>query len=1047
MTMRLVLVQLSDIHFHADNNWISDKTARIAGAVHAEDPTVSGCILLFRGDIAFSGKRSEYEQASRFSQGLKSAFMSYGGPDVAVVIVPGNHDCDFDRESDTRHMALSNMTKSLAALSLSGDIVRQCVAVQDEFFTFLAQETGMPSLSTPNRLFYTSEHDFDGFRLRLNSYNTSWLSQKHEHQGELLYPVDAVAPLISSLPHANIVLSLLHHPYNWFASNNGRDLKKLVEATSDVVLTGHEHEVEIYSKVSLSGPELKYLEGAVLQTSPNSTSGFNILHLDAATLEYRFTSLSWKSGMYQCVEASPWVPIKRQAPVTGEHFDNKPEYEKMLHDIGTGFTHPRVKSALRLEDLFIYPDLVRRSFQKSDQGAGGRMVESKNVVAKLLEFRRSVIAGSDLSGKSTLARSLYCDLRAKGLVPVALSGRALNARNQTEVQRVLDSAVSEQYGSVFVAAFNQLRPDRRAVIIDDFDHCYLNPKGQRQFLEIARAIFDTIIIIADEFFALEELSQQAQDNRLFYDFESLEIREFGYFLRGKLIEKWVTLGREHSISRAELDHEVHTHENLIGSLLGRNLLPSHPLTILTILQAWEATQSHDTNTGSYGFLYETLILQALATAGFKAPEIDVIMTFLARIAYRMFEGDREDLGEMDVDQVSRDYVEYYKIRLPRDMFDRLDDARILHKEDGQYSFRYPYCFYFFVARYIRDNMSSLTRGAALSETVAEMVDHVHYERYANVLSFYVYLSKDERAIAAVVKNARLIYEEHPPCDFDSTVSFVNDLYLNRRAKQPDSLLLPPSSPQVNRDELKRELDKTDEQREEGLEQRRNERVKYDKQLSDVIKINIATKTLQILGQVVRNSPGSLPGNIKRDVAAEAYALGLRSLTAVLGISANNLEGLRQYLMDMIREYRLTHKRSEVIDKDLEKMADEGVIQLAQACAHGMLRRISQCIGLTQLEDIYSEILSQSDGKISVRLIDLAIKLDHFADPPLGAVAELDVALKGNHYAHRTLQDLVFGFLYLRDVDFKARSKRMSRFKIQGGATKMLVDNPSKRERR
>jgi hypothetical protein len=38
--------------------------------------------------------------------------------------------------------------------------------------------------------------------------------------------------------------------------------------------------------------------------------------------------------------------------------------------------------------------------------------------------------------------------------------------------------------------------------------------------------------------------------------------------------------------------------------------------------------------------------------------------------------------------------------------------------------------------------------------------------------------------------------------------------------------------------------------------------KYDRQLQDVVKLNIAFKTLQILGQVLRNFPGSLEGVLK-----------------------------------------------------------------------------------------------------------------------------------------------------------------------------------------
>ena len=137
--------------------------------------------------------------------------------------------------------------------------------------------------------------------------------------------------------------------------------------------------------------------------------------------------------------------------------------------------------------------------------------------------------------------------------------------------------------------------------------------------------------------------------------------------------------------------------------LGRNLLPSHPLIILTVLQALESTQTHDIATGSYGYLYETLILQALSKVGFRAPDLDVTMTFLARVAHHMFVEDHDSLSDSTLRQLSTEYFEFYRTRLPDDLFNKLGEARVFSRTGSEFSFRYPYYFYFFVARFLRDN--------------------------------------------------------------------------------------------------------------------------------------------------------------------------------------------------------------------------------------------------------------------------------------------------------------------------------------------------------
>jgi hypothetical protein len=371
-------------------------------------------------------------------------------------------------------------------------------------------------------------------------------------------------------------------------------------------------------------------------------------------------------------------------------------------------------------------------------------------------------------------------------------------------------------------------------------------------------------------------------------------------------------------------------------------------------------------------------------------------------------------------------------------------ARVMGLDGQQYDFRYRYYYYFFVARYMRDHISRPADQADLRKRLAEMAEHMHYEEYANILTFYVYLSKDLVAIQDILTNARRVYDDYSPCDFSADVKFVNDLYISY--KQPDKLRLPASSPDENRDRYRRELDSAEEFEEgpEFIDTRQSEKLKYNKELSDVIKINIATKTLQLLGQVIRNSPGSVPGDIKREVAAEAYFLGLRTLNAVLRIPENNLEGLQKYITGLVKEHRAARNQSPLLESELRKIADEGVIYLAQAYAHGLLRRISLAVGLKQLEDIYAAVLADHIDKTPVRMIDLAIKLDHFGvDPPIDELFAFEKELRNNYYAHRVLRDLVFSFLCMRQVNYKTRDKLTSRFKIESPSS-TLVDNPNKK---
>jgi len=96
----------------------------------------------------------------------------------------------------------------------------------------------------------------------LRGLNTAWLSQLHEAPGTLYFPPEAVH---SDTNGASLVITALHHPYNWFSPQNGRELRKRVEEFSDIVLTGHEHDFTVRAQRGGRGEVNTYLEGAALQ--------------------------------------------------------------------------------------------------------------------------------------------------------------------------------------------------------------------------------------------------------------------------------------------------------------------------------------------------------------------------------------------------------------------------------------------------------------------------------------------------------------------------------------------------------------------------------------------------------------------------------------------------------------------------------------------------------------------------------------------------------------------------------------------------------------
>ncbi|HEX8176636.1 MAG TPA: hypothetical protein VF543_16205 [Pyrinomonadaceae bacterium] len=518
-----------------------------------------------------------------------------------------------------------------------------------------------------------------------------------------------------------------------------------------------------------------------------------------------------------------------------------------------------------------------------------------------------------------------------------------------------------------------------------------------------------------------------------------EIKELGYRLRGKLINKWISLGSEYTTDEKELALDVTRKENIVNTVLGKNILPSYPMTILTVLQTWEANQSNNTATGSYGYLYEELITRALREVSANATDVDTKYTYISRIAYYLFDNEQIGLDEHQLKEVNQEYFRLYRIHFHEEkMIQELEASHILQRVEGIYRFKYKYIYYYFVARYFRENLNNKKEKTKLRKQLRDMVDKVYYEEYSNILIFLVYLTKDREIIERFMENARKIYDEHEPCDLDRHVAFINQMY-----KETLPLSLPATDLEENRDQYRQKLDEAEEEEsaaQQSMDKREAEqlKIKYDKNLSDIFKINIALKTLDLMGQVLRNFPGSLLGDLKFQLTQESYQLVLRTLRAVFVVAEQSLTEMRTFYSQLIQE-----RRGIKSDIELARTTDELLIWLTIAAAYGMIKRVSHAVGIENLNETYREVLEHEGNKTSVSLIDLSIKLDHFSALPEVEIRALHKKLRDNRFAYTILRDLVANYMYLFPLDQRTRQSIGALLDIKISDPKYL-DNESKK---
>lgn len=274
--MKAIIIHLSDVHLREGNNECLPKFAHIATALQNEELNLDAIAVVVSGDIAYSGSGPEYKIANtcltRLAEDLRTRMKT---DNLRFVFVPGNHDCDFSSKDTVREIVIEGVRSGKAA---DAKMIECCCAVQSQFNSF---RDGFPT-GKPDNVHSILHWDYriahGNYSIRFNCYNTAWMSVLHEKQGGLHMP-DAMFDHSFANERDDYVLSVFHHPYNWMPAGSYRRFRTLVEESSDMILTGHEHEADHYHKYSFTGEVNEYLEGAVFQEhGRDDRAGFHAVY-------------------------------------------------------------------------------------------------------------------------------------------------------------------------------------------------------------------------------------------------------------------------------------------------------------------------------------------------------------------------------------------------------------------------------------------------------------------------------------------------------------------------------------------------------------------------------------------------------------------------------------------------------------------------------------------------------------------------------------------------------------------------------------------------
>lgn len=244
MTIRWL--HLSDTHFREDELWDRRATLRalIAKVSELKAKGLAPDMVFVTGDIAWSGKAKEYEQATRFFHELNEVLDL--DPKDRWFLVPGNHDVDRSRITRSHRAIQDGLTnETIVEETLRDpDSMRLLSARLECYYNFAADFLGIARALQPDRPWRTDVREFDGFSVGVLQLNSAWIAEGGKvDEANLLVGEVQVREATDATPDAFLRIALMHHPIASLRPFDADRVESLLGGKDGVafLLRGHLH--------------------------------------------------------------------------------------------------------------------------------------------------------------------------------------------------------------------------------------------------------------------------------------------------------------------------------------------------------------------------------------------------------------------------------------------------------------------------------------------------------------------------------------------------------------------------------------------------------------------------------------------------------------------------------------------------------------------------------------------------------------------------------------------------------------------------------------
>ena len=1003
---------ISDLHTNTETvDEILNRFISMAQVIAIDEMTIGNLIVVCAGDIVYSGKGLEYSDVDAIIESFTEEVQKRcPKTPIEFIFAPGNHDSELEKNKKLFENYLKKPGK------IEEEVSQECIERENEFFKFESKYGKNQSLG--NRINWIREVKCtENNSIIFNVINSSAYVYLGQEKGTLHFEIAKLTPVKST--KSNPVITVMHHPLSWFEDTIRMELIRYLRENTSILVTGHEHTGDEFTEIH-DKKKVIHIESAQCHEKNQNNSEITSAYIEWQEVGppiFRQHVYIWNGNDYVKKCDVPDEVIETR--------DCMREYEfsefahTWLNALPSGLRHPKI-GELSFDDVYI----DRRLRYHKVRGGTFEVIDSDDVLEQ--SNKHCIIFGDTSSGKTTLAINYVRKLFMGGKVPLYID--ASKDFGKKSLVEVLNNNLIRYYEKRKSEQYLKVSPENRAIIIDNFERLHLNCYNKKDVLQNLSEQFDAVIIFVNEtgFF---EIASDAEINAIINDnYRVYQLLEMSPKAIDSIVHKWNMLSNNFDLSPRELEDMTLKIEDKLRHLTGENIVPRYPVYILLFLCAMsnERNNVRSTQIGSYGSLYEIVIKERLFNVASPKFDLQTLSSVLEHIAYKLFENRKREMDEDLYQNIIKDFNDSHGTSFSNakimNLF--LDSGILIEKSKGmdklEYSFAHDYYYYYYVAKYLSGNLSY----PEVKKTVEELCNDFYINENVNIWLFLTHLSRDPFLIDTIVNCADAQLSDCKEIMFDNDISFIEQL---RRERKNKLMFVDKDYSTAKRERLARE---------ESLYERR--KFQDDASVpavsesdSDVgTKLTIAIKTIDVLGQFLRNFTGPLLATEKQRLLIASYNLSLRTIDFIISIFKVEADDFIQYV-----ESRAKFKHQMDEDKAIQEFSNifyDMLMWFSYLVLNKTATAVSHEHLLSPYESVRQSMLSRvlpGQNMNSLELLHLFVMM--YSKPDIVTLFTTDAweAVSSKPFCEGIFKRAALNFCYTHPVDRTDKERVCSYLKV------------------